>query len=84
MSNKLAAVFSYLGFIFWLIALLAGPDKKANSKNLTQGLIIAIVECIPIVSIVAVVFAIIAIVKILQGDENPELPLIGGLNWFDK
>ena len=67
MSNKLAAVFSYLGFIFWLIALLAGPDKKANSKNLTQGLIIAIGYCIPIVSFVAFVFAIIA-------EVNPEIP----------
>ena len=38
MSKKLAAIFAYLGPVFWLISLLAYPDKKDNSKNLSSDL----------------------------------------------
>lgn len=84
MSKKLASIFCYITLLFWLIALLAYGDKKDISKNLSQGLIIVIVECIPVIGLVAWVFAIIAIVKICQGEENPELPIIGGLDFFNK
>lgn len=85
MSRKLASIFCFCGIVFWLIALLAYGDKKDISKNLSQGLIIAIIACIPgIGSLIWFIFAIIAIVKICQGEENPELPLIGGLDFFNK
>lgn len=84
MSKKLASIFCYIGIIFWLIALLAYDNKADISKNLTQGLLCAIAYCIPVVNLVGIVFAIIAIVKICQGEENPELPLIGSLDFFKK
>ena len=86
MSKKVASILCYLTFIPWLIALLAYKEKAEISKNLTQGLICAILYALPtgITQVAACVFAIMAIVKICQGEEQPELPLIGGLNWFDK
>lgn len=84
MNSKLASIFSYCGIVFWLIALLACESKQEISKNLSQGLIVSIALCIPVVCIAGLVFAIMAIVRICKGEENPELPLIGGLDFFNK
>lgn len=86
MNNKTAAILSFLGGIFWLIALLACQDKKAIGKTLTAGLIITILCFIPlgITQIIGLVLCIMGIVKVCQGEEDPELPVIGQWNWFGK
>lgn len=85
MSKKLAAIFAFLGPVFWLISLLAYPDKKDNSKNLSQGLVLWLIGLIPTIgNLIFIIGAIMAIVKICQGEENPELPVIGGLDFFNK
>lgn len=86
MDAKMARIFCFIPIaqlVFWLIALLAYPDKKEIGSSLTQGLILFLINIIPAVgTIVCIIFDIIAIVKISQTGEDPELPLIGGLNWF--
>ena len=79
----------YLGLLGFLIALLAGKKEVVGGRNLTQGLILMLLQILGTVAvgigpIVACVFSIIALVKVFKGDLDPELPVIGGLNWFDK
>lgn len=88
MTTKTARLFCFIPLaqiVFWLIALLTTQDKSEISSSLTQGLILILVSIIPVVgTLITLVFDIIAIVKICQEDADPELPLIGGLNWFNK
>ena len=87
MSKKTASILCYLTFFPWLISYLAYKgDKKEISKNYTQGLICAILYIIPvgITQIIASIFMLIAIIKIFQGEEQPELPVIGGMDLFNK
>ncbi len=88
MTTKTARLFCFIPpaqIVFWLIALLTTQDKSEISSSLTQGLILILVSIIPVVgTLITLVFDIIAIVKICQEDADPELPLIGGLNWFNK
>ncbi|MCR4697022.1 MAG: hypothetical protein K5654_06885 [Lachnospiraceae bacterium] len=96
MDKKTALIIMYigtavpgLGLIGFLIALLAGKKEVVGGRNLTQGLILMLAQCIGWIliglgPIFALVFSIIALVKVFKGDLDPELPLIGGLNWFDK
>ena len=79
----------YLGLIGFLVALLAGKKEVVGGRNLTQGLILMLLQIVGsavifVGPIVACVFSIIALVKVFKGDLDPELPIIGGLNWFDK
>lgn len=88
MSAKTARIFCFFPIaqlIFWLIALIGYQDKREISSSLTQGLVLILCNIIPVVgTLVALIFDIIALVKISQEDTDPELPVIGGLNWFDK
>lgn len=96
MEKKTALIIMYLGNVIYpfgwvgfLIALLAGKKEVVGGKNLTQGIILALCQsvgtAVAIGPLVSFVFGIIALVKIFKDDNlDPELPLIGGLNWFDK
>ena len=98
MEKKTAVIIMYLidvlcpplAFVGFLIALLVGKKEVVGGKNLTQGAILAILGLAGILAagigpVITFVFGIIALVKIFKdGDLDPELPLIGGLNWFDK
>lgn len=88
MNAKTARMFCFIPLaqlIFWLIAFISYEDKKEISSSLTQGLILILCNLIPAVgTVICIVFDIIALIKISQEDTDPELPVIGGLNWFDK
>ena len=88
MNAKTARMFCFIPvaqLIFWLVALLSYQDKKEISSSLTQGLVLILCSIIPVVgTLITLVFDIIALIKISQEDTDPELPIIGGLNWFDK
>lgn len=88
MDSKMARIFCFIPIaqlIFWLVALLTYQDKSEIGSSLTQGLILILINLVPMVgTVVCIIFDIIAIVKISQTGEDPELPIIGGLNWFSK
>ncbi len=87
MSKKTGLILLHIGFICWLIAFLNFKDKKEElgTRMITQGLILAIVWCIPCVGyIVGTIFTIMAIVNIAKGDEDYKLPIFGEVDWFNK
>ncbi|MCM1495186.1 MAG: hypothetical protein NC089_05240 [Bacteroides sp.] len=88
MNSKTARLFCFIPvaqLVFWLVAFFSYPDRKEISSSLTQGLVLLLCGFIPAVgTVITLVFDIIALVKISQEDADPELPVIGGLNWFDK
>jgi len=87
MNKKTAQIFLHCGFIFWLIAFLNFKDQKEvlGTRLMTQGLILAIVWCIPCIGyIVGTIFTIMAIVNIAKGDEDYKLPIFGEVDWFNK
>lgn len=88
MNSKTARMFCFIPvaqLIFWLVALLTYSDRKEISSSLTQGLVLILCSLIPVVgTLIMLIFDIMALIKISQEDADPELPIIGGLNWFDK
>lgn len=88
MNTKTARMFCFIPvaqLIFWLVAFFSYSDRKEISSSLTQGLILILCNFIPVIgTLAALIFDIIALVKISQEDTDPELPIIGGLNWFNK
>lgn len=88
MNSKTARIFCFIPvaqLVFWLVAFFSYSDRREISSSLTQGLIILICGFIPVVgTLIMLVFDIMALIKISQEDADPELPIIGGLNWFDK
>ena len=88
MNSKTARIFCFIPvaqLVFWLVAFFSYSDRREISSSLTQGLIILICGFSPAVgTLIMLVFDIMALIKISQEDADPELPIIGGLNWFDK
>lgn len=88
MNSKTARMFCFIPvaqLVFWLIAFFAYPDRKEIGSSLTQGLIAILCGIIPAVGwVIAIVLDIMALVKINQEDTDPELPVIGSLNWFEN
>ena len=80
MDAKTTAIVSYIGWIGWLIAMLAGQKDDPFAKHhLNQTLIIYLIALIPIVgSIFALILWIMGLINVCQGEAKP-LPLIG--NW---
>lgn len=88
MNSKTARMFCFIPvaqLVFWLIAFASYEDRAEISSSLTQGLILILCSIIPAVgTLIMLVFDIMALIKISQEDADPELPIIGGLNWFNK
>ena len=80
MDAKATAIVSYIGWIGWLIAFLAGSKEDPFAKHhLNQTLIINLIAFIPIIgSIFSFILWIMGLVNACQGVANP-LPVIG--NW---
>ena len=81
MDAKVTAIVSYIGWIGWLIALLAGQKDDPFAKHhLNQTLILNLIALIPlgITQIFAFVLWIMGLVNACSGEAKP-LPLIG--NW---
>lgn len=78
----------YFGVIGFLVALIAGKKEVVGGRNLTQGLILALIQCLGTALIVgplvSLIFSIMALVKVFKDDLEPEVPLFGTMNWFDK
>lgn len=88
MNSKTARMFCFIPIaqlVFWLIAFFSYEDRAEISSSLTQGLIALLCGLIPAVgTVIMLVLDIMALIKISQEDADPELPVIGGLNWFNK
>ena len=88
MNSKTARMFCFIPvaqLVFWLVAFFTYEDKREISSSLTQGLVLILVSLIPAVgTLITIIFDILALIKISQEDADPELPVIGGLNWFNK
>lgn len=85
MSKKCAAIFNCLGIVFWLIGFFCtkNTDEKLSGEEYTQGLVVAIIACIPFIGYVAwLVFAILGIINACK--DQPGIPVIEkfGWNWF--
>lgn len=81
MDAKTTAIVSYIGWIGWLIALLAGQKDDPFAKHhLNQTLILYLISLIPlgITQIFAFILWIMGLINACQGEAKP-LPLIG--NW---
>ncbi|MCH5204996.1 MAG: hypothetical protein J1F03_09605 [Oscillospiraceae bacterium] len=78
MDAKTTAIVSYIGWIGWLIALLAGEKEDEFAKfHLNQNLIIYLIALIPAVgTIFALVLWIMGLINVFQNEMKP-LPLIG-------
>ena len=78
MDAKTTAIVSYIGWIGWLIALLAGEKEDEFAKfHLNQNLIIYLIAFIPAVgTIFALVLWIMGLINVFQNEMKP-LPLIG-------
>lgn len=93
-KDKVAAVFSYLGWVFWVVAFLIRNKNDALSHHhLNQGLVLAIAGTIAgviaqfhgllrvaggILSFGVVVLSIIGIVRAVRGSDEP-LPFVGDI-----
>ncbi len=78
MNGKTTALVSYIGWIGWLIALLAGDKEDQFAKfHLNQNLIIYLIGLIPVIgSIAALVLWIMGLINAVNGEAKP-LPVIG-------
>ncbi len=90
MDKKTALIIMYasdilsLGLIGWLVVFFVGKKEVVGGRSLTTGLILGILPVlVGLGSVITFIWGILGLVKVLQGDEDPELPLIGGLNFFD-
>ena len=91
-KDKFAAVFSYLGWVFWAVAfLIRGRDDALSGRHLNQGLVLAIAGTIAgamtrfqglvgfaggILGLGVAVLSIMGIVQALKGRYEP-LPVVG-------
>lgn len=86
MDGKTTAIVSYIGWIGWLIALLAGQkDDPLAKHHLNQTLILNLICLIPlgVTQIFAFVLWIMGLINAFNGEAKP-LPLIGNLHIIDK
>ena len=93
-KDKLAAVFSYLGWVFWIIGfIIRNKDDALSRHHLNQGFLLCIAETVVgllsrvrgiigtaagIVSLGILVLTIMGIIRAVKGSDEP-LPIIGGV-----
>lgn len=93
-KDKVAAVFSYLGWVFWAIAfIIRNKDDALSRHHLNQGLVLAIAETITgvltgfrgifrlgggILSMGLLVLTIMGIARAVKESDEP-LPIIGDI-----
>lgn len=91
-KDKVAAVFSYLGWIFWAVAfIIRNRDDQLSRHHLNQGFILAIIESItglmtrfygPLstvgwtLNLGVLILTIMGIYRACKGSDEP-LPIIG-------
>lgn len=94
-KDKVAAVFSYLSWIFWVVAfIIRNRDDELSRFHLNQGFILAITGSISavlsrfhgilsiagdILGVGVLVLSIMGIVRALKGSSEP-LPIIGDIH----
>ena len=93
-KDKVAAVFSYLNWIFWAIAfIIRNRDDQLSHHHLNQGFVLAVAQSIAgvmmrfngligvagdIIGLVILILTIMGIVRALRGSDEP-LPIIGDI-----
>ncbi len=93
-KDKVAAIFSYLGWLFWIVAfIIRNKDDQLSRHHLNQGFILAVAGSITgimtrfhglirhagsLLSLGVLVLAIIGIVRAAKGSDEP-LPIIGDI-----
>lgn len=77
MDAKTTSVISYIGWIGWLIAYLAG-DKDGAKFHLNQALVLNLFSLIAFLAPVWTVFMILGIINAANGEDKP-LPIIGSI-----
>ena len=95
-KDKIAAVFSYFGWVFWVIGLIIrSPEDRLSLHHLNQGLVLTIAATVvgalrvfglfkPIPAVLWIVlflFRITGFVRAIKGSDEP-LPLIGDIKVF--
>lgn len=91
-KDKIAAVFSYLGWVFWIVAfVIRNKDDALSHHHLNQGLVLAIAHIIigvfahlhglfglaaGVLGFGVALLSIQGIISALRGSNNP-LPVIG-------
>ena len=92
--DKVAAVFSYLGWIFWVVAfIIRNKDDQLSRRHLNQGFLLAIAGSISgiltrfhgllslagdILGVGVLVLVIMGIVRAVRGSNEP-LPFVGDI-----
>ncbi|MBE5808097.1 MAG: hypothetical protein E7317_07140 [Clostridiales bacterium] len=93
-KDKFAAVFSYLGWIFWIVAfVIRNRDDRLSHYHLNQGLILAVAgtaasilsrmhgifgTAAGLLGVGVALLSVVGIIHALTGSEEP-LPIIGGM-----
>lgn len=93
-KDKVAAVFSYFGWIFWIIGLIIrNKDDALSLHHLNQGLVLAIASTVAgiltrfpgilsaiagILGLCIFVLTIMGVVRAVKGSDEP-LPFIGDI-----
>ena len=93
-KDKVAAVFSYLGWVFWVVAfIIRNRNDSLSRHHLNQGFILAIAGTLvgvlsrlhglfgfvaSILGIGIALLSIVGIVRALQGSDEP-LPIVGDI-----
>lgn len=76
-NAKLFSILSYLGLL-WLLGLLISPEKNSPyvRSHVNNGIIVCIMDCIPIVCVFSWVCAIMGIIAAAK-NQYFTLPIIG-------
>ncbi len=93
-KDKVAAIFSYLGWIFWVVAfIIRNKDDQLSRRHLNQGFLLAIAGSISailnrfhgllslagdVLGIGVLVLVIMGIVRAARGSDEP-LPIVGDI-----
>ena len=93
-KDKVAAIFSYLGWIFWVVAfIIRNKDDQLSRVHLNQGFLLAIAGSITglltrfhgilrfvgnVLSVGVLLLVIMGIVRAAKGSDEP-LPFVGDI-----